>query len=106
MTAKQVRDEVIENEVSNRRVASSVSRQVEAVIRRLRTELQLLALRSGALESKNPVTRQKRYRKLNSESRKLIREAYSDIASFARGELVRFSLAESEQTEIAVEDNT
>jgi hypothetical protein len=95
--AQEIRDDLIEQEVLYRRVDAGVRRQVDARHAQLARDLKDLMLKIDVAGTKQINARKRRLKKLNEESRLLIRTAYSEMNGILRHALRRLAKVETKK---------
>lgn len=96
--AEEIRDDLIEQEVLYRRVDASVRRDVDARLAQLGRDLKRLVLETDVNSTTRKDARKRRLKRLNEESRILIRTAYTEVNGILRPALRRVGKVETMKT--------
>lgn len=96
--AEKIRDDLVEQEVLYRRVDASVRREVDARLDQMGRDLKDLMLKIDVAGTKRSDARRRRLKKLNTESRIVIRTAYSEVGGILRSAVRRIAKAETKNT--------
>lgn len=92
---QRIRDSIIEHAVSLRRAQAGVQNTITKRLDRLARDLRDLAVKIDPFSTARTDLRAHRTAKLNDESRKLVRAAYSEINALMRQTNRRIGRAES-----------
>lgn len=103
--AQKIRDDIIAQDVRYRRVDAAVRREVDDVLDKLEQDLRVLMIRIDVAGTKQRVARQRRLKKLQSESGILIRTAYSEINRVIRSASRRVAKVEAKKVNTIVQEN-
>lgn len=95
--AQNIRDDLIEQDLLYRRVDASVRRDVDARLAQMGRDLKKLTLEIDVAGTKRKDARQRRLKKLNEESRILIRTAYSEVGGILRSAIRRVAKTEAKK---------
>lgn len=96
--AEEVRDDIIHRDVIYRRVDASIRREVDARLDQLGKDLKSLMFRIDVAGTSRASARKRRLRRLNEESRILIRTAYTEMGAITRSALRRVGKVEAVST--------
>jgi phage-related tail protein len=100
----KIHDELISHDIALRRVDGGVRKEVEARIDRLASDLKALMAKIDPFGTERADAQERRLKKLDEESAKLIAEAYGEISSGTRSDMKRVAAAESEVSVKVIED--
>ena len=93
-----IHDELITQDIKLRRITGDCQNRAERRLDRLGRDLKALAVRIDPNGTSRTDARQRRLARLEEESRKLVNEAYAEIAAENRKDLRRVAKIESEAT--------
>jgi hypothetical protein len=95
--AQDIRDDLIEQDVLYRRVDAGVRREVDARLAQMGLDLKKLMLDIDVAGTQRKDARQRRLKRLNIESRILIRTAYSEVGGILRAATRRVAKVEAKK---------
>lgn len=96
--AEAIRDDLIEQEVLYRRADAGIRRQVDSRLTQMGSDLKTLMLDIDVAGTKRKDARMRRLKKLNVESRTIIKTAYSEVGGILRSSLRRLAKVETKNT--------
>lgn len=95
--AQDIRGDLIEQDVLYRRVDAGVRREVDARLAQMGRDLKKLMLDIDIAGTQRKDARQRRLKRLNVESRIIIRTAYSEVGGILRASTRRIAKVESKK---------
>ena len=103
--ADKVQDDLIEHEVRLARVGAGLQRKIDDRLDQLGRDLAELTMEVDANGAQRADARIRRLKRLDKESRELIRVAYSDINVMTRAALINVADASSTNLATSLENN-
>jgi hypothetical protein len=103
--AEKIRDDIIVQDIRYQRANAGVRREVDDRLSQLAADLTALLYRINPNAAVRAAARRRRMKKLNTESRVLIRTAYSEINGILKSSARRIAKVEARRINEIVRDN-